>query len=996
MGIVSRLVAASSATLVLMAGLQAQGRDDFDLGLGLYERGLFEEAAKSFEHHLETHPKGERSTEAWYRLASCRKKLGRKKSAREAFLHVLGGDARFRHRAETRYQLGRLLQEARQQAKAVIQFEKLLEEAGDRHYLAAPACFALGECRRDLGMKKQALQAFQKAYELAPSGDMALGSLYQSGFLLLDAGKTESAARAFGRAAKEFPKDDLAIECRFLQARALTKLQRHEEALDLWRLVARNAGKRKAEGLLGLGRALIALGRHDEARKPLEEALESHTAKPVNLSIREELAWLLLDAGEAQQAAQRFSEALALEPSREQAARLHSGRGEAWSDLRKYKKALEEQTRAEESSTDPGLQGDALYARIQLLHSMQRYDESLTLTRKFLKEHPGHRSLALANLAQAEDLFALGRYGEASKIYAGIEGQQGPSARHKLAWCLWLLGSKEKAALAFARLVDDKHLAAALREDALAMEALARLELGENEAALARADLYKLRYPKGAFRARCERVASRALEKLGRLEAATKRLRAAVALDEGKSRPQDDLGLADLLQRQGDYEKATKGYAAHAKDPGAIGFRALEGLAWCAFELGDIETCRRYGQEALARSEGREKGAGLRQLLCSVELKAKRWKAAEEMALEFLRTHPEDRRVADMRFSLALAMARGGKSREAERALEDLLEDGAGEHRDQVWYELAWTRRKLGKEEPALAAFRKVAETSKDPALRGEARLHLAESLLASGKKARAQRELAKVEGRYRSRALYRLGLSQFEQKQYREALKGLSKLESLEPADTFTRKAPFLSAECHYELGQHAAAARLFRRYLKEVASRGDHEPHADAAYVARARFHLGHCEHLGKRDDRSAALLRQWISDTGGKASKVDRAQAWLWLGQADQGRARVEAAEKDYKKATTLSEGRIAAEAWYRIGMLRRDQGKLDTAIEAFLRLSILFDEGHWVSKALYEAGLCFESQKKGDKAQKLYRELVDRYPGSEAAKAAQLRIKTKRKL
>ena len=55
--------------------------------------------------------------------------------------------------------------------------------------------------------------------------------------------------------------------------------------------------------------------------------------------------------------------------------------------------------------------------------------------------------------------------------------------------------------------------------------------------------------------------------------------------------------------------------------------------------------------------------------------------------------------------SLSRFLQRMGKVPEAEKVLLELIEDGGGTRGDRVWYELAWARRKLGKEELALAAF---------------------------------------------------------------------------------------------------------------------------------------------------------------------------------------------------------------------------------------------------------------------------------------------------
>lgn len=72
-----------------------------------------------------------------------------------------------------------------------------------------------------------------------------------------------------------------------------------------------------ADGYRGLARNAFRAGRHDQAMTLMRQARES---RPIDPRIRNDLGYLLLLAGESQQAAEEFRTALELDPSHQQAA----------------------------------------------------------------------------------------------------------------------------------------------------------------------------------------------------------------------------------------------------------------------------------------------------------------------------------------------------------------------------------------------------------------------------------------------------------------------------------------------------------------------------------------------------------------------------------------------------------------------------------------------------------------------------------------------------
>ncbi|MEZ5989735.1 MAG: tetratricopeptide repeat protein, partial [Planctomycetota bacterium] len=451
---------APAGLLLLVAWLPAQDREDFRVGLGLQERGLHREAAKAFERFVAASPEAAEATEAWYRLGVCREELSKAADACKAYEAMLKGDAEFRHRAEGRFRLGRLLQAAGKQAEAVAQMEALLQEAGQRHYLAPAACFAIGECREARGEKAEALAAYDRTAALAPKGELAFPALYKAGHLALAADDPLAAATRFGRAADGFPDHEAATECRYLQGLALVRGGRDRQAEAVFARVTE--GPWADDAMLALADCLDRRGDADGALRVLAELRRRHPDSPLGARALERTAFARLQAGKGDEAATLFDQALAALGRDAAAAPARSrclyGLAEARVALGKDAEAVDAYAEAEKLSTDPALRGDAAYGALFALHRLGRHRESLRIAKAFAGEYPGHRLALQAGFAVAENLWALedwagARAGyaeaataaQAAAAVAGAEPAAAASARaladqcaYKVAWCDWL------------------------------------------------------------------------------------------------------------------------------------------------------------------------------------------------------------------------------------------------------------------------------------------------------------------------------------------------------------------------------------------------------------------------------------------------------------------------------------------------------------------------------------------------------------------------------
>jgi TolA-binding protein len=309
---------------------------------------------------------------------------------------------------------------------------------------------------------------------------------------------------------------------------------------------------------------------------------------------------------------------------------------------------------------------------------------------------------------------------------------------------------------------------------------------------------------------------------------------------------------------------------------------------------------------------------------------------------------------------------------------------------DRIWYELAWVRRRMGEEKGALAAFRRLADLTRDPDLAGEARLHLAEEALAARPAAARQllgqvqgkhrgQALGQVQGKHRGQALYRLAFSWLDAGEPDRALPPLQELLAAKPRHPLHREALFLVGECHFRKKEYEEAAPFFARLLAL-------DPDHDRAQ--RARLHLGRCEVVRGRAAEAASLLEEFLR-RGEKAPAGERARAHLWLGQARAAGGQLDRAEASFRRAVDAAAGPLAAEAQFRIGECRKERADLAGAVEAWLKLPILYGHAEWVQRGLMAAARAYEELRQSAKARKLYDELIRRYPDTPAAREAAAR-------
>lgn len=1018
------LLAAVLAALALFAASAPAQDDSWRLAMGLLQRGLHEEAAEQLRAFLNDAGRDPRVPEARYRLGVCEAECGRDEAAVAAFEAALR-DRRLALRPECLYRLGGALQRLRRHADARRRYEELIEAVDDEHYLVAAAHFGAGEAARDAGDDAGAaphfLLAAAKTTGDDPSGYRFAG-LYQAGYALLRSGASDEAARTLSALAERFPQHEARGEILHLLGEAQYRGGHYEDAEIAWRAAAEAGGEYADDAWSGIGWARRQRGDAAGALEAFRELTLRHGDSPLVAAARVESARILLERGDAEQAAAELETPLAggatpalqrealevrglalLEAGRSAQARdalTGALEGASEEDTMRVRHAVAECDAAEGRwedalagydavvrTKDAELRGDALYGRVLALHALGRHDESRKAAEAFLKREGGHRLAPFAAFAVAENLFALGRYEDARARYDALEDDHplAADARAKAAWCAWLAGDAADAEALFERVAGDDGQPDDRRSEALSMAALAAWTAGRPDRALELADTYAARHPDGPDLARTERVAARVLRDRGELSAAAVRLRRAErAGPDRDTAVQVALERADVLLQGGEFEAASQAFAEHVGREDAAGARAIEGMAWCAFELGDDESCLRWIATGIAHPAGAEVAPGLRELAVTVHHSAERWAQAEQAAREFLDACPDHPRAPEVRYALGVAQARGGDPAAARATLEALAKDGGASRPDLVLYELAWACSRSGDAARARQIFVSAIELAKNrqPELADECRLRAAEIDLEAGERARARRLLAAVEHpAHVARARYLLGGIGLAEEDLPAAMQAFDAVVELGPEEPLYADALYASGETAHRAGEFGIAVERLTRLLETA---------PEHSRTTRARLLLGESLVREGRPAEAIGQLRAYCDAAGDETDAV-RARGHLWLGRAHAAREEYEAAEAELAKAVALSQGDVAAEAQYRIGEVRRARGDLAGAADAFVRVSILYSHEEWVPKGLLEAGRTFDRLGQQDKAVRLWRELVERFGDSDEAKEVRDRIR-----
>lgn len=241
----NRLYPAMIAALLLVAAQPAQAQDtresaDFKLAVQLYDDGLFAQAEDQFRSFIDRFPNTASAVEARYYLGALQRKAKKYREARQTFQEFA-----------LRYQ---------------------------DHPRAPDAWWNLGEIYALEHNYAEAAQAFAKLKSFYPKNARAAEALLQAGRYFLRVDDTENARTVLNAVLLEYPKSPVRTDAQMQLGRLYLALGEHERALrEFTRMLAENIpAAMRPEVIVAIGETQAALGNRMEAESRYREVISTY------------------------------------------------------------------------------------------------------------------------------------------------------------------------------------------------------------------------------------------------------------------------------------------------------------------------------------------------------------------------------------------------------------------------------------------------------------------------------------------------------------------------------------------------------------------------------------------------------------------------------------------------------------------------------------------------------------------------------------------------
>jgi TolA-binding protein len=234
--------------------------------------------------------------------------------------------------------------------------------------------------------------------------------------------------------------------------------------------------------------------------------------------------------------------------------------------------------------------------------------------------------------------------------------------------------------------------------------------------------------------------------------------------------------------------------------------------------------------------------------------------------------------------------------------------------------------------------------------------------------------------------ALYRLGRTQIELKDWDRALATFDRLLTEFPANPYRREARFLRAIAALKQGNFAPALAGFSALLKEPASKSDPDGLLESIRLKQVECWLG-LERWKDVLDGTQSLKRDLpAGDPAIAELDYARGRALLGLGQLPAARTTFQgviSARKD-------KDNDLAARAQLMCGECYFHEDQFREALREFLKVDILYQAPRWQAAALLEAGKVYERLDQWADAAETYQRLLSRFSQDQSAAEARKRL------
>ncbi len=440
--------------------------------------------------------------------------------------------------------------------------------------------------------------------------------------------------------------------------------------------------------------------------------------------------------------------------------------------------------------------------------------------------------------------------------------------------------------------------------------------------------------------------------------------------------------FAEAAFEQKNFAKAANWFQAASTSAGTdLQAKALSGLGWSYFESKEFEKSAAAFEQCLAaKPDERTAAEAARMRGLAFESAGKLEEAGKSYALVIVRYAQTDQ-AGPAALARARLLAKSKKSVDAARAYADFIRDHPksidAAPLEFVLAEWGWTLVDADDYESADKIFTRLLDEFPESPKAVDARLNLAESAFLAKKFDAVEKLLAPiVEGRIKAEpsivhsALFRLGRTLVELKDFAGAESTFDKLLTDAPGGSLQKEASFWRSEAAFQKGDSETAEKGFAALIDDDGAK-------DALWLSTAKVRRLQCFVQQKRWDDVIELAEKLE-----KELELDPlfAEAPYAKGRALQAQALFDKARTAYETAiASRKRGELAAKAQFMIGETYYHEKAYKDALCAFLKVEILYEDcPTWQAAALLEAGKVHEQLAQWNEAAETYERLRRSFP------------------
>lgn len=353
-----------------------------------------------------------------------------------------------------------------------------------------------------------------------------------------------------------------------------------------------------------------------------------------------------------------------------------------------------------------------------------------------------------------------------------------------------------------------------------------------------------------------------------------------------------------------------------------------------------------------------------------------------KLALDaFAKTHSSEERLDQAVFYGGIASVGEKDWDDALRRFRVVIDDYPNSSlRERARYESAWAEKNAGRNARAKMQYEALLKHFPEGDLALSAAFELAELEFDAEEFVSVRERLTRLlpmldEGALQARVRYRLAWTHLREGQLLAAAKSFESMLGEAPPENLIAMAAFQAGEARLKLREYAPAETLFKRALN--ADENDE-------IVERVLLRLGETEGLLGQWSDSERTYSRLVSEFP-NSPLIRRAQ--LGIGWSLENQENYGEAIAQYRMVVMgRKRDETSARCQFQIGECMLAEKQFDDAIREFIQLEVNYGYPEWSSKALLEIGRALEEKGDPEGAKGRYSEVLNKYPETAAAEVA----------